>query len=62
MRLDIAGVPGIELAVDQRMQHNFRFIAFHVPVPEAMAGPGRVVTISAAFHAARKTRLAALVK
>jgi hypothetical protein len=27
-----------------------------------MAGPGRVVTISPAFHAARGTRLAALVK
>jgi hypothetical protein len=62
MRLDIAGVSGIELAVNQRMQHNFRFIAFHVAVPEAMAGPGRVVTISAAFHAARGTRQAALVK
>jgi hypothetical protein len=53
MRLDIAGVPGIELAVDQRMQHNFRFIASHDVVPEATAGPGRVVTVSAAFHAAR---------
>src|SRR5262249_49477017 len=53
VRLDVAGVPGIELAVDQRMQHDFRFIAFHDAVPEATAGPGRLVEISAAFHAAR---------
>ena len=53
MRLDIAGVPGVELGVNQRMQHNFRFIASHDAVPEATAGPGRVVTVSAAFHAAR---------
>jgi uncharacterized SAM-binding protein YcdF (DUF218 family) len=53
MRLDIAGMPGVELAVNQRMQHNFRFIASHDAVPEATAGPGRVVTVSAAFHAAR---------
>src|SRR5215469_14689990 len=53
VRLDVAGVPGIELAVDQRMQHDFRFIAFHDAVPEATAGPRRLVEISAAFHAAR---------
>jgi hypothetical protein len=35
------------------MQHNFRFIASHDAVPEATAVPVRVVTVSAAFHAAR---------
>ena len=53
MRLDIAGMSGVELAVNQRMKHNFRFIAFHGAVPEATAGPGRVVVVSAAFQAAR---------
>src|SRR4029077_7138770 len=46
-------MPGVELAVNQRMQHNFRFVASHDAVPEATAGPGRVVTVSEAFHAAR---------
>jgi hypothetical protein len=35
------------------MEHNFQFIAFHSGVPEATAGPDRVVAFSAAFHAAR---------
>jgi hypothetical protein len=34
------------------MKHNFRFIASHNAVPEATAGPGRVVAVLA-FHAAR---------
>ena len=29
MRLDLAGMPGVELAVDQRMHKDFRFVAIH---------------------------------
>ena len=41
MRLDIAGMAGIELAVDERMQQDFAFGAVHGVVP------------SATFHAER---------
>ena len=41
MRLDVARMPGIELAVDQRMQQDFAFGAVHVVDP------------SSAFHAER---------
>src|SRR5207248_4335960 len=51
MRLDVAGMPGVEFAVDQRMKQNFRFAAVHNTIPEAMAGPRCVVAVSAAFQA-----------
>jgi hypothetical protein len=53
MSLYLAGMSGIELAVDQRMQQNLRFIAFHSAVPEAVAGLDRTVVFSLAFQAAR---------
>jgi hypothetical protein len=45
MRLDIAGMPGIELAVDQRMQEDFAFGAVHDTAPG--------IALSATFHAER---------
>src|SRR5690242_1716973 len=53
MGLDIEGMPCIELAVDERMKQNFGFFAVHSTVLEAIAGPRRVVVVSAVFHAAR---------
>src|SRR5215467_3116391 len=35
VRLDVAGMPGVELVVDQRMQHDFRFVAGHGRFPSA---------------------------
>ena len=35
MRLDIAGVPGIEFAVEQGVQHDFGFVAVHGIAPSA---------------------------
>src|SRR5579872_5800631 len=58
VRLNIAGMPSVELAVDQRMKHDFRFIACHDAVPEATVSPNRAVGESAAFHAARSMALA----
>ena len=51
--LYLAGVSGVELTVDQRMQQNLGFIAFHSAVPEAVAGPDWTVMFSLAFHADR---------
>ena len=34
MRLDVARMPGVELAVDQRMQQNLAFGAVHDTAPE----------------------------
>src|SRR6516165_3775957 len=53
MRLDIAGVPGIKLAVNQRVEQNLEFGAVHSVIPEAVAEPGFAVDASAVFHAER---------
>ena len=52
MRLDFAGMPGIKLAVYQRMKQNFEFSAIHSASPEA-ADPDLAPSVSAAFHAER---------
>jgi hypothetical protein len=51
MRLHVAGMSGIELAIDQRVEQNFEFGAIHCMTPEAVAG--WEVAVSAAFHAER---------
>ena len=53
VRLDITGMPGVKLAVDQRMKQNFEFGAVHSGTPGAAAEPGLAVAVSAAFQAER---------
>src|SRR5262252_157842 len=53
MRFHLAGVPGVELAVDQRVKQNFGFGAVHSAIPEAAADPGLAVAVSAVFQAER---------
>ena len=53
MRLDLARMTGIEFAVDQRMQQDFRVGAIHGDVPDLAAGESSRVVPSAAFHAER---------
>jgi hypothetical protein len=49
MRFDVAGMKGIEFAVDQRVQQDFAFGAIHGDVPEVVIGGDP----SATFHADR---------
>ena len=55
MRLDVAGMPGVELAVDQRMQQNFAFGAVHGTASwrRLPAFAARRLRLRAAFHAER---------
>ena len=53
MHLDITGMPGVELAVYQRMKQNFEFGAVHNGIPGAAAEPGLAIAVSAVLQAER---------